>query len=57
MHCLENISKALGVLACSLENISKALAGLTITFSSYTIKVAYVYPAIIEFCPDIGPFG
>ena len=33
------------------------IAGVTITFSSCTIKVsahAYIYPAIVKFCPDMG---
>ena len=31
--------------------------GLTITFSSCTVKVsahAYIYPDMFKFCPDIG---
>ena len=32
-------------------------SGVTITFSSCTVKVsahAYIYPAIVKFCPDMG---
>ena len=39
------------------SHILQKLPGLTIPFSSCIVKVsahAYIYPAIVKFCPDMG---